>query len=56
MSKSTETDGLYISLRIDGRIRSSGVGPPPWPIINAQLAPLKGMWKGFLDGMDGRVL
>lgn len=23
-------DGLYISLRLDGRVRGSGVGTPPW--------------------------
>lgn len=23
-------DGLYISLRLDGRVRGSGVGAPPW--------------------------
>lgn len=46
----------YLSLRMDGRVRGSGVGYPPWNAFIAQLPPLKGMWSGILDGMDGRVL
>eukprot|EP00271_Cylindrocystis_brebissonii_P020610 TRINITY_DN689_c1_g2_i1.p1 TRINITY_DN689_c1_g2~~TRINITY_DN689_c1_g2_i1.p1 ORF type:complete len:362 (+),score=44.12 TRINITY_DN689_c1_g2_i1:140-1225(+) len=46
---------VYISLRIDGRVRGSGVGFPPFRAISMQLPPLKGMWGGALDGMDGRV-
>ncbi|KAK9906905.1 hypothetical protein WJX75_009966 [Coccomyxa subellipsoidea] len=51
------SNGLYISLRLDGRVRGSGQGPPPWQRIIAQLAPLEGdgAWKGFFDGFDGRV-
>jgi hypothetical protein len=45
----------YISLRIDGRVRGSGVGIPSWRAMSLQLPPLKGMWGGALDGMDGRV-
>ena len=41
---------------MDGRVRGSGVGYPPWQAFVAQLPPLKGMWSGLLDGMDGRVL
>lgn len=47
---------VYLSLRMDGRVRGSGVGYPPWNAFVAQLPPLKGMWSGILDGMDGRVL
>ncbi|KAL3531159.1 hypothetical protein ACH5RR_010481 [Cinchona calisaya] len=47
---------VYLSLRLDGRVRGSGVGYPPWNAFVAQLPPLKGMWSGLLDGMDGRVL
>lgn len=47
--------GLYVGLRLDGRVRASGAGCPPWSIIAKQLAPVEGMWGGFLDGMDGRV-
>lgn len=46
----------YLSLRMDGRVRGSGVGYPPWNAFVAQLPPVKGMWSGLLDGMDGRVL
>ncbi|XP_010240110.1 protein LOW PSII ACCUMULATION 1, chloroplastic isoform X2 [Brachypodium distachyon] len=46
---------VYLSLRMDGRVRGSGVGYPPWQAFVAQLPLVKGMWSGFLDGMDGRV-
>ncbi|KAH7517477.1 hypothetical protein FEM48_Zijuj09G0069000 [Ziziphus jujuba var. spinosa] len=45
----------YLSLRLDGRVRGSGVGYPPWNAFVAQLPPVKGMWSGLLDGFDGRV-
>lgn len=47
---------VYMSLRMDGRVRGSGVGYPPWNAFVAQLPPVKGIWSGLLDGMDGRVL
>ncbi|KAF7818496.1 protein LOW PSII ACCUMULATION 1, chloroplastic [Senna tora] len=47
---------VYLSLRLDGRVRGSGVGYPPWNAMVAQLPPVKGIWSGLLDGMDGRVL
>ncbi|MFS7914791.1 hypothetical protein Hanom_Chr02g00157661 [Helianthus anomalus] len=46
----------YLSLQLDGRVRGSGVAYPPWNAFVAQLPPVKGMWSGLLDGMDGRVL
>lgn len=46
---------VYLSLRLDGRVRGSGVGYPPWNAFVAQLPPAKGMWSGLFDGMDGRV-
>ncbi|GAA0140378.1 hypothetical protein LIER_01739 [Lithospermum erythrorhizon] len=46
---------VYISLRLDGRVRGSGVGYPSWNALVAQLPPVKGMWTGLLDGFDGRV-
>jgi hypothetical protein len=52
--KSTEK-GLYVGLRLDGRVRASGAGMPPWGIFAKQLAPMEGMWGGFMDGMDGKV-
>mmetsp|Transcript_24377 Transcript_24377/g.39144 ORF Transcript_24377/g.39144 Transcript_24377/m.39144 type:complete len:121 (-) Transcript_24377:144-506(-) len=46
---------VWISLRKDGRVRSSGKGSPNWQRF-AQTIPVdKGAWGGFLDGMDGRV-
>lgn len=55
-SKRSE-EGLYVSLRIDGRVRGSGTGAPPFDRFVKQLAPVTegSIWKGFLDGMDGRV-
>lgn len=47
---------VYLSLRLDGRVRGSGVGYPPWNAFVMQLPPVKGIWSGLLDGMDGRVL
>ena len=47
--------GLYVGLRLDGRVRASGKGCPSWERIASELAPMEGMWKGFLDGMDGVV-
>lgn len=46
---------VYISLRMDGRVRGSGIGYPPWNALVAQLPPVKGMWSGLFDGFDGRV-
>lgn len=40
---------------MDGRVRGSGVGYPPWNAFVAQLPPVKGIWSGLFDGMDGRV-
>lgn len=50
-----EDSPVYLSLRLDGRVRGSGVGFPPWGAFVAQLPPLKGIWNGVLDGMDGRI-
>jgi len=54
-SKAKPDTGLYLSLRKDGRVRSSGMGSPPWGLLVAQLPQEDGLFKGFLDGMDGRV-
>lgn len=34
--------GLYVSLRLDGRVRGSGVGAPPWERMVAQLPATDG--------------
>jgi hypothetical protein len=47
--------GVYVSLRMDGRVRASGVGQPPWRLLASSLPPVDGAFKGFLDGMDGSV-
>jgi hypothetical protein len=48
---------LFVGLRLDGRVRSSGSGSPPWRRYALELAPLEGdkAWTGFFDGFDGRV-
>lgn len=38
--------GLYISLRLDGRVRGSGLGPPPWQRFIAQLPKAEGELTG----------
>ncbi|GAB4820806.1 hypothetical protein N2152v2_007852 [Parachlorella kessleri] len=48
--------GLYVGLRLDGRVRASGTGCPPWQKFALQLPPVEGVFGGFLDGMDGRVI
>ena len=40
--------GLYISLRLDGRVRGSGLGPPPWQRLIAQLPKAEGERAGAL--------
>lgn len=56
LAKVSSESPVYLSLRLDGRVRGSGVGHPPWNAFVAQLPPVKGIWSGLLDGMDGRVL
>ncbi|KAL1546647.1 protein LOW PSII ACCUMULATION 1, chloroplastic-like [Salvia divinorum] len=56
LAKVSPESPVYLSLRMDGRVRGSGVGYPPWNAFVAQLPPVKGIWTGLLDGMDGRVL
>ena len=34
--------GLYVSLRLDGRVRASGTGSPPWHRFANELPPVKG--------------
>jgi hypothetical protein len=51
----TSGSGVYVSLRMDGRVRASGVGPPPWALLASSLPPTSGVFGGWLDGMDGSV-
>ncbi|KAG6434582.1 hypothetical protein SASPL_106220 [Salvia splendens] len=55
LAKVSPESPVYLSLRMDGRVRGSGVGYPPWNAFVVQLPPVKGIWTGLLDGMDGRV-
>ena len=54
-SGKSSDQGLYVGLRLDGRVRASGRGCPPWDIFAAQLPPTDGFFGGLLDGMDGKV-
>ncbi|GLC37803.1 hypothetical protein PLESTB_001478300 [Pleodorina starrii] len=56
-AKAKPENGLFVGLRLDGRVRSSGSGVPPWRRYALELAPLEGdgKWTGFFDGFDGRV-
>jgi len=49
--------GLFVGLRLDGRVRSSGLGVPPCGRYAAELAPVEGAgaWAGGMDGFDGSV-
>ena len=40
--------GLYISLRMDGRVRRSGAGSPPWDWLAVALPPVSGS-RGVAD-------
>lgn len=57
LSSKTPDKGLFVGLRLDGRVRSSGMGTPPWQRYALELAPLEGddAWQGFFSGFDGRV-
>jgi hypothetical protein len=47
---------VYIGLRMDGRVRASGKGLPPWKKFVAELTPKEGIWSSdFMKGFDGRV-
>lgn len=54
-SKVNLETGLYVGLRLDGRVRASGMGGAPWGRMVAELAPLEGdkAWSGFMGGFDG---
>ena len=46
--------GVYVGLRMDGRVRSSGKGRVPFERFSVELPPTDS-WGGALDGFDGRV-
>ncbi len=41
-SKAKPENGLFVGLRLDGRVRSSGSGVPPFKRYALELAPLEG--------------
>ena len=54
MSKVSDDKGVYVGLRMDGRVRSSGTGRVPFNRFAVELPPVDS-WGGALDGFDGRV-
>lgn len=46
--------GVYVGLRMDGRVRSSGKGAPPFERFVNELPPTDS-WGGVMDGFDGSV-
>jgi len=54
MAKVGDDVGVYVGLRMDGRVRSSGTGRVPFARFAVELPPVDG-WGGALDGFDGRV-
>ena len=54
MAKLSDDVGVYVGLRMDGRVRSSGKGRVPFERFSVELPPTDS-WGGALDGFDGRV-
>jgi len=54
MANVGESTGVYVGLRMDGRVRTSGTGRVPFERFAVELPPVDG-WGGALDGFDGRV-
>lgn len=42
LAKASPEKGLYVGLRLDGRVRASGVGSPPFQRFVRELAPVTG--------------
>ena len=53
-AKLGDATGVNVGLRMDGRVRSSGTGIPPWDRFAKELPPTDS-WGGVMDGFDGRV-
>ena len=47
----SSSEGLFVGLRLDGRVRSSGKGSPPWARFALELGPMTG--NAMVDGFDG---
>lgn len=55
MAKLGDDVGVYVGLRMDGRVRASGKGMAPFDRFAAELPPVDGGWGGMMDGFDGKV-
>jgi hypothetical protein len=55
MAKLGDDVGVYVGLRMDGRVRASGKGVAPFDRFAKELPPVDGGWGGMMDGFDGKV-
>lgn len=55
MAKLGDDVGVYVGLRMDGRVRASGKGVAPFDRFAKELPPIEGGWGGMMDGFDGKV-
>ena len=44
-------DQVFVQIQLDGTVRSSGLGSPPWEKFLSDLAPLDDLRTRFTDGM-----
>lgn len=44
-------DHVFVQIQLDGTVRSSGLGSPPWEKFVSDLAPLDDLRTRFTDGM-----
>lgn len=44
-------DNVFVQIQLDGTVRSSGVGSPPWKRFMGDLAPLDDIRTKFTDGL-----
>ncbi|DBB16251.1 TPA: hypothetical protein ACH3X3_014572 [Trebouxia sp. C0006] len=44
-------DHVFVQIQLDGTVRSSGIGSPPWEKFLSDLAPLDDLRTRFTDGM-----
>ena len=55
MAKLGDDVGVYVGLRMDGRVRASGKGMAPFDRFAAELPPVDGGWGGMMDGFSDRL-
>ena len=44
-------DNVFVQIQLDGTVRSSGLGQPPWDRFMGDLAPLDDIRTKFTDGL-----